>query len=256
MLHLCRNGNITIQYRLISNMFWFVFLTCMKVFTAVRFLDDIAYAVTFEKRDPFYAINVTDPKNVEILGELDVSGFSEYLHPIDGGKLLAVGQETRDDGQILGLQISLFGAEDPTNLNLINRLVIEQDENTYSSSSVSWDPKAFRYLTATENLGILIIPLNMYSWGKGYDNYEHESFEGFAVFSLVDDTITRRFDIDHSHNNMDSKCDMWCGWLPERSFVINGDIITMKGQSIFRTDLATEETEWNLDVRETICCNV
>ena len=192
---------------------------------------------------------------MEILGELDVSGFSEYLHPIDGGKLLAVGQETKDDGQILGLQISLFGAEDPTNLRLINRLVIEQDENSYSSSSVSWEPKAFRYLTATENLGILIIPLNMYSWGKGEYDYEYENFQGFAVFSLVNDTITRRFDIDHSQDNMDSKCDMWCGSLPERSFVIKGDIITMKDQSISSTDLATEAQEWHLDVRKTICCN-
>ena len=225
----------------------------LKVFTAVRFLDEIAYAVTFEQRDPFYAVNMTDPKNPTVLGELDISGFSEYLHPIEDGKILAVGQEADDEGRILGLQITLFNASDPADLTLIDRLVIEQDSNTYSSSSVSWEPRAFRYFTASEDLGILIIPLNMYSYGKDYTDYR--SFEGFAVFSVENDQISRRFDIDHNYEEEeDYKCDAWCGWLTDRSFVINGDIITMKDQSIVSTDLATESEEWSIDARRSVCC--
>eukprot|EP00980_Cylindrotheca_fusiformis_P009834 scaffold2167_cov145-Cylindrotheca_fusiformis.AAC.1 len=116
-------------------------------FTAVRFLDDIAYAVTFLQRDPFYTVDLSDPTNISILGKLDITGFSQYLHPIENGKILAVGQETDDRGTTIGMQISLFDASDPTELTLLDRLVLLNKENGWTSSGASWEPKAFRFFT-------------------------------------------------------------------------------------------------------------
>jgi hypothetical protein len=231
-------------------------------FTAVRFLDDIAYAVTFLRRDPFYSVDLSDPENIAILGELDITGFSEYLHPIEDNKILAVGQETDDEGQPIGLQISLFGASDPTNLTLINRLVLTNEENQWTSSGASWEPKAFRFFTVGE-MGILIIPLNVYSWGWIEDEAagmsgKRDNFEGFVVFTVENDTITRRFDIDHEDIVDDSSnpCDAWCGSLPERSFVIDGNLLTLKSQSVVSTDLDTEKADWFIDMRKEVCCAV
>ncbi len=49
---------------------------------AVRFIGDAGYVVTFRQTDPFYTIDLSDPANPIILGELEIPGFSSYLHPI------------------------------------------------------------------------------------------------------------------------------------------------------------------------------
>lgn len=218
--------------------------------------------MTFLRRDPFYAVDLSDPKNIAILGELDITGFSEYLHPIEDNKILAVGQETDVEGQPIGLQISLFGASDPTNLKLINRLVLMNEENQWTSSGASWEPKAFRFFTVGE-MGILIIPLNVYSggwiedWAGGMPE-KRDNFEGFVVFTVQNDTITRRFDIDHEAivDDSNNSCDAWCGSLPERSFVIDGNLVTLKSQSVVSTDLDTEKADWFIDMQREVCCAV
>ena len=48
----------------------------------VRFLGDTAYAVTFERIDPLYAIDLSNPLDPFIAGELEVTGFSDFLHPM------------------------------------------------------------------------------------------------------------------------------------------------------------------------------
>lgn len=232
-------------------------------------MDDIAYAVTFLRRDPFYAVDLSNPNDIAVLGELDITGFSQYLHPIEGNKLLAVGVETDDEGSRIGLQISLFDAANPVDLTLVNRFVMKDQENSWTDSEVSWEPMAFRYFTVVD-MGILIIPLNVYYWGGFVDEpgreedskpmevvrKQGENFEGFVVFTIKDDVITRRFDIDHLDfvNDASSTCDAWCGSLPERSFVIDGNVVTLKSQSVVSTDLATETAEWFLDVRKEVCC--
>lgn len=232
-----------------------------ETFTAVRFLDNIAYAVTFLKTDPFYAVDLTDPNDIRVLGELEISGFSEYLHPLTEDKLLAVGQETDADGNNIGMQISLFGASDPTNLTLINRLVIEKEEDQWQSTSVSWEPKAFRFFTVAD-MGFLIIPLNIQNHGSWQDGNwvmpkEDENFRGFVVFTVEKDTITRRFDINHlDFIDGRNQCSAWCGSLPERSFVIDGNVLTLKSQSVVSTNLGTERSEWFLDVQKAAACCV
>jgi len=239
-----------------------------QIFTAVRFLDDIAYAVTFERIDPLYTVDLSNPNDIKVLGELEVTGFSEYLHPIEGGKILAVGQETDEDGQIIGLQISLFGASDPTELSLINRLRLLNEEHGSTSSGASWEPRAFRYFTVGD-LGVLIIPVTKWNWGwrklqeddiaLEKDVPAHrDHFDGFEVFTIQNDVISRYFTIDHHdiNNRGNGVCQSWCGDLPERSFVMDGDLITMKGQSVVSTDLNTQRSDWFINMRQAVCCTI
>jgi hypothetical protein len=75
---------------------------------AVRFLDAVAYVVTFRQTDPLYTIDLTDPSHPRKAGELKVPGFSAYLHPIGDGRLLGVGQDATDTGRTAGAQVSSF----------------------------------------------------------------------------------------------------------------------------------------------------
>lgn len=60
---------------------------------AVRFIEDKAYIVTFERIDPLYVIDLADNRNPSIAGSLEIPGFSSYLHPLENDYLLGVGQE-------------------------------------------------------------------------------------------------------------------------------------------------------------------
>ena len=60
---------------------------------SVRFVGDVGYVVTFRQIDPFYTIDLSDPTNPEILGELKIPGFSSYLHPISDTLVLGVGSD-------------------------------------------------------------------------------------------------------------------------------------------------------------------
>jgi uncharacterized secreted protein with C-terminal beta-propeller domain len=133
-------------------------------FTTVRFFDDFAYAVTFERIDPFYVIDLSNEQPM-VAGKLKVNGFSEYLHPIDRNDqfLLAIGQNADDSGNVLGYMVSLFDASNQTNPTLVDRLTIEQQKNSYSSSTASWDERAFRFVSLGDKKGKLIIPLSIYT---------------------------------------------------------------------------------------------
>lgn len=73
----------------------------------VRFLADSAYAVTFEQIDPLYVFDLSDPGNPVIAGELEVEGFSDFLHPVTGDLLLGLGT-----GVAGGVKLELFDVSD------------------------------------------------------------------------------------------------------------------------------------------------
>ncbi len=80
---------------------------------AVRFMGDVGYVVTFRQTDPLYTLDLSDPTEPRVVGELKIPGYSAYLHPVGEGLLLGVGQDADASGQTQGLQASLFDVSDP-----------------------------------------------------------------------------------------------------------------------------------------------
>ncbi|WP_256298091.1 beta-propeller domain-containing protein [Haloarchaeobius salinus] len=78
---------------------------------SVRFEGDTAYVVTFREIDPFYTLDLSDPENPEIQGELKLPGFSRYLHPLSEDRILGIGQE---DGQVKATVFDVSDPQDPT----------------------------------------------------------------------------------------------------------------------------------------------
>jgi uncharacterized secreted protein with C-terminal beta-propeller domain len=86
---------------------------------AVRFVGPTAYVVTFKQVDPLYTVDLADPARPRVLGELELPGYSAYLHPIGKDLLLGIGQDVNDQGRPAGTQLSLFNVADlrhPTRL--------------------------------------------------------------------------------------------------------------------------------------------
>jgi DNA excision repair protein ERCC-4 len=101
---------------------------------SVRFMDSKVYVVTFERTDPLYVFDLSDPSKPIKEGELEVPGFSSYLHPIEieGVQLmLGIGSHVNETtGWESGLKISLFDVSDPMNLKEVAVFV---DEGASSS---------------------------------------------------------------------------------------------------------------------------
>ena len=65
---------------------------------SIRFDKERLYIVTFRTIDPYYVIDVSDPANMKILGELKLPGVSDYLHVITDNLQLGIGRRTKDNG--------------------------------------------------------------------------------------------------------------------------------------------------------------
>lgn len=93
---------------------------------SARFMGDTGYFVTYRNVDPLFAVDLSDPENPQIIGQLKVTGFSDYLHFYGEDQLLGIGWETDpESGERMGLKLSMFDVSDPENIREIHKLVIE-----------------------------------------------------------------------------------------------------------------------------------
>ena len=93
---------------------------------AARYLGNMAYFVTYRNTDPLFAVDLSDDKNPKVLGELKISGFSEYLHFWGEDKLVGIGYETDEKtGEHTGIKITMFDISDPSSLKETNSLVLK-----------------------------------------------------------------------------------------------------------------------------------
>ena len=89
-----------------------------KIYSA-RFIGDMGYLVTFKQIDPFYVLDLSDPYNPQMKGELKIPGFSSYLHPIDDEVILGVG---REDNKV---KLSLFDVSDSSDPIEIDKYLLD-----------------------------------------------------------------------------------------------------------------------------------
>jgi uncharacterized secreted protein with C-terminal beta-propeller domain len=123
---------------------------------AVRFVGPVGYVVTFRRTDPLYAIDLRDPEHPKVAGALKVAGYSAYLHPVSGDRLIGVGQAADDNGRVQGIQVSLFDVSD---LSAPKRLANTMlGDHAYSEAE--YDPHAFLYWPDTN---LLVVPVQQYS---------------------------------------------------------------------------------------------
>ncbi len=116
----------------------------------VRFDGTRGYVVTFRQIDPLYVLDLSDPTAPKVLGELKVTGFSDYLHPVGPDLVLGVGMEASLEGRVEGAKISLYDTSDPTNPVELDKVVIEG-----GSLNAGSDPHAFTWDAERGNATVL-----------------------------------------------------------------------------------------------------
>ena len=122
---------------------------------AVRFIGDVGYVVTFRQVDPLYTVDLSDPADPRVVGELKVPGYSAYLHPVGAGLLMGVGQDATEQGRLQGTQASLFDVTDPAAPGALDQVGFGEG----TSSEVEYDHHAFFLYEPT---GLAVLPLDDY----------------------------------------------------------------------------------------------
>lgn len=149
---------------------------------AARFIGDMAYLVTFLQTDPLFAIDLSDPTNPTVQGELVVPGFSNYLQSVGEGLLLGIGQEREAGTWNTRLHASLFDVSDGTNLTQIARQFLEETSQ-WSASDAQYDHHALLY--SAED-GLLVLPVSSFGYDWNDDGTIEYHFEQLLVVLHVD----------------------------------------------------------------------
>ena len=201
---------------------------------AVRMMGDTGYVVTFRQVDPLYVIDLSDPTNPTIEGELKILGYSAYLHPIDDGLLIGVGQDATEEGRVLGTQIAVFDVSDPANPQRLHKMTLED-----GSSEVEYDHRAFLHWPAT---GLTVVPIQRWSWdeSKGED-----FFAGAVGIKASREGIEKINTVSHMEDSIDYEWDAQI----RRSVVIGDSLYTISYKGLLKSDLETLEDQAFLDLR-------
>ncbi len=188
---------------------------------SVRFLGDVGYVVTFRQIDPLYTIGLADPTAPKVLGQLELLGYSAYLHPIADGLLLGVGQDATPEGRTKGVQVSLFAVGDPAH----PRLLAQHALDTASSSQVEFDSHAFLYWAPRQ---LVVLPLQVFDTGDGKSS--SPGFTGAIALKVDGSGIAETGRVAH---------DPAGGYVPpiNRSIVIGDQLLTVSDGGVLASAL-------------------
>ncbi len=153
-------------------------------FKSSRYIGDKLYLVTFERTDPLFAIDMADPTDPQILGELVIPGFSTYLHPYgeltDGVQyLLWLGRDTdlNERGGTIQEWIKLdlykidYNKKDADGHIAITQEYSETRWERGSQSEAIHNPRMF---VRDEARNTLVLPMHLMSEEKGNEVCEIE----------------------------------------------------------------------------------
>ena len=158
---------------------------------STRFMQGRVYLVTFRQVDPLFAVDLTNPRNPVLLGELKIPGFSSYLHPYDDNLLIGFGKQGTESGQIEGLKLSLFDVSDVSNLKEVDTYVMG---DSGSDSIALNDHKAFLF---SKSKNLLVIPVTLRE-EKTDESYSYDYTHGAMVFTVTPEGFSFEKRIDHS----------------------------------------------------------
>lgn len=141
------------------------------IFSA-RFAGDRGYLVTFEQIDPLFTLDLSDPTDPRVVGELKVPGFSTFIVPMGENHLLTIGQHTDEEFGFTfsqGVRLSIFDVTDFADPQLAYFEVIGTNGGY---SEALYNPKAFTYFAERD---LVAFPMEIYDYGdfgRGFGGME------------------------------------------------------------------------------------
>ena len=167
---------------------------------SARFMGDKLYLVTFKETDPFFVIDLKNPKKPEILGYLKIPGFSDYLHPYDKDHIIGFGQSTEENQfngvSTTGMKIAMFDVTDLKNPKQISNIEIG---SSGTHSDLLYNHKALMYNQKENYFGF---PVTVTQLIKIKDAFPEPKniFQGGLVYE-IDKDFNIKFKGKTTHKN-------------------------------------------------------
>ena len=197
---------------------------------SVRYVGDKAYIVTFKQTDPLFAIDLSNPTNPQILGELKLPGYSTYLHPYDENHIIGFGYDTKEDGTRIttnGLKMVMFDVTDLNNPKVLFKTNIG-DKNT--SSEFIWNHKAVLYSKEKNIIAFPILNYGIKQTNSRAVIYEINLEKGFIL----------KGEIQHLNNNYKENI--------ERIVFVNNHYYTLSKSLIKVANIQTLEVVKEIEI--------
>jgi len=172
---------------------------------ATRFDGHLGYVVTFRRVDPLWVVDLSDPSNPRVAGELQVPGYSTFIQPL-GDRLVTVGLDNSNTWRVA---VSLFDVHDPSAPALLSKVALGQN---YSWSEANSDEKAFNVMPDQH---LILLPYQGYLT-NGYASR-------IQLIDLERDLLTLRGTIDHPSQ-------------PRRAAVHQDRILSLSGEELLSVD--------------------
>ena len=138
-------------------------------------MGETGYFVTYKNTDPLFSVDLSDPENPKVLGELKITGFSSYLHFYGENRLLGIGWETDPDtGNTIGMKCSMFDISDPSDVKETDRFVLK--DVSFCDALTN-----YRSILAAPKKGLFGFAYGMY--GSNSDIYDSSENFYYSVFS-------------------------------------------------------------------------
>ena len=184
---------------------------------ASRYIGDRAYVVTFEKVDPLYVIDLSDDSNPVIAGELEIPGYSSYLHAINKDLLLGIGKDAIADESgnfswFQGLKLSIFDVSDISAPDEISTLNIG-DRGT--DSPILFDHHALAYLPGKEgDADRFTLPIRLHEGGTQTSPWQWADWQhnGLYLFEIDKSDTGVRAELNHHGTLISEKVDDTDAW--------------------------------------------
>jgi uncharacterized secreted protein with C-terminal beta-propeller domain len=213
---------------------------------SARFMRDRGYLVTFKKVDPFFVIGLSNPEKPEILGELKIPGYSNYLHPYDEDHVIGIGKDAYDMGDFAwyqGVKLSLFDVTDVNNPQEKSKYIIG-DRGTDSLALT--DPHAFLFSKSKNLLAmpVVLAEIDESKYPGGAPPQTHGEYTWCGVYVFDVDNINGyqlRGKISHLDGTEDPENNWYYrswGKRIKRTFYIEDVLYTVSDNLLKANDLA------------------
>ncbi|MCK4660558.1 MAG: beta-propeller domain-containing protein [Phycisphaerae bacterium] len=150
---------------------------------SVRFDGLRAYAVTSNMSDPLLVLDLSDPADPVIAGEVYVLGYSTHLVPL-GDRLINVGV---DNSYPRRPSVMLIDVSDPHKPQPISRIVLGT-RGDHISSEANFDEKAIQVM---EDEQLILIPFSH------YDDQTLGMVDGIQMIDLMPTRLRERGEVSH-----------------------------------------------------------
>lgn len=129
----------------------------------VRFNAEKAYIVTFRQIDPFYVLDLSSPESPRVAGELELPGFSDYLHPFGEDLVFGLGRGSETGTGTNNIKLALFDVSEMSQPTLIDEVLVEGDR--------SYTPALYSHTALS------ILPAGEDAWRLGFSASIHENWQ-------------------------------------------------------------------------------